>query len=74
MLTTKLYPCADWPPGLDCHNKRARRTTQFRPPKRGEWYLSGARVAAYQAKNDLTQAYWIARLVRVVKVTTYRVV
>jgi hypothetical protein len=34
-----------------------------RPPRAGEWYLSGARPAAYRAPNDLSSAYHIARLV-----------
>lgn len=35
-------------------------TTQaFRPPKKGEYYLSGAIVAAYRAPNDLSSPYWV---------------
>lgn len=30
-----------------------------RAPKKGEWYLSGAIVEAYQAPNDLTTEYTI---------------
>lgn len=30
-----------------------------RAPKKGEWYLSGAIVEAYQAPNDLTDEYTI---------------
>jgi len=33
-----------------------------RPPKQGEWYLSGASVVAYRAPNDLSTAYHIAKL------------
>jgi len=36
-----------------------------RCPKKGEWYLSGADIAAYEAKNDLSAPYHIARIVRV---------
>lgn len=36
-----------------------------RPPKKGEWFLSGADIYAYRAANDLTSTYHIARLVRV---------
>ena len=32
---------------------------EFRPPRKGEWYLSGAIPAAYKAPNDLTTAYRI---------------
>lgn len=35
-----------------------------RPPKKGEWYLSGAIIQAYRAPNDLDTPYHIARLVR----------
>jgi hypothetical protein len=38
-----------------------RATGEFRAPLKGEYYLSGAIVEAYQAPNDLTSAYWIAR-------------
>jgi hypothetical protein len=31
----------------------------YRAPKKGEWYLSGAIPEAYQAPNDLTQCYYI---------------
>lgn len=34
-----------------------------RPPRRGEWYLSGAVIGAYRAAADLTSEYPIARLV-----------
>ena len=43
---------------------RARATGEQRPPRRGEWYLSGAIVEAYRARNDLTQTFHIATLVR----------
>jgi hypothetical protein len=37
-----------------------KATGEFRAPKRGEFYLSGAIVAAYKAPNDLNSEYWIA--------------
>lgn len=33
----------------------------FRPPRKGEYYLSGAIVAAYKAPNDLSTAFRIVR-------------
>jgi hypothetical protein len=36
-----------------CHNR------EFREPRRGEYYLSGAIVAAHRAPNDLTTKYQI---------------
>lgn len=38
-------------------------TGEKRPPRKGEWYLSGAKIEAYRAPNDLTTAFHIARLV-----------
>ena len=35
-------------------------TGEFRPPKKGEYYLSGAEIQAYRAPADLDTAYWIA--------------
>ncbi|TQE99195.1 MAG: hypothetical protein FKY71_09955 [Spiribacter salinus] len=35
------------------------RVLGFRPPNKGDYYLSGADVAAYRAPNDLTTPYWI---------------
>jgi hypothetical protein len=43
---------------------RAVWTGETRPPRKGEWYLSGAIIAAYMAPNDFTQSYHIARLVQ----------
>lgn len=33
----------------------------MRPPRRGEYYLSGAVVAAHMAPNDLSSAYIVVR-------------
>jgi hypothetical protein len=49
------------PIGKD-RNKRYKATGEFRAPKRGEYYLSGAIIQAYRAPNDLSQEYWIAVL------------
>jgi len=43
----------------------ARCTGAYRRPVKGEWYLSGALVAAYKAPNDLSHEYPIADLVKV---------
>jgi hypothetical protein len=42
-------------------NSRFVATGEFRCPKRGEWYLSGALIEAYRAHADLSMPYWIAR-------------
>ena len=35
-----------------------------RPPKKGEYYLSGSTPMAYRAPNDLGQAYLIAEIIK----------
>lgn len=64
------YPIADEhgikvPASLgDRKDIRAKWNGEFRSPKKGEFYLSGAIVEAYDAKNDLpTQRFHIAELV-----------
>lgn len=37
-----------------------RATNEFRPPLKGEYFLSGAYIAAYRAPNDFTTSYRIA--------------
>jgi hypothetical protein len=46
-------------------NIRAVATGEFRPPRRDEWFLSGAIITAYQALNDLSTPYYIAELVEI---------
>lgn len=33
----------------------------FRAPKKGEWYLSGARPSMYQAPNDLSMVFLVCK-------------
>lgn len=40
----------------------AKASGEYRRPKEGEWYLSGAIVAAYRAPKDLRAEYQIAQL------------
>lgn len=51
--------------GAGASGFRAVDTGEKRPPCRGEWYLSGAIIAAYRAPNDLGTSYHIARIVQV---------
>ncbi len=44
---------------------RVEATGEFRNPRKGEWYISGAIPEGYDARNDLSTPYHIARLVRV---------
>jgi hypothetical protein len=77
-----IYPTADMPTPADrkalgltetspggFSPAGAKWTGEKRPPKAGEWYLSGARIAAYRAPNDLSTAYCIAQLVPYKQVT-----
>ena len=43
--------------------KSTYRKLGFRPPKRGEFYLSGAIVTAYRAPNDLTTPYHVVEAI-----------
>jgi hypothetical protein len=42
---------------------RAVMSGEQRPPRKGEWYISGAIPEAYRAANDLSSAFQIASLV-----------
>lgn len=44
-------------------------TGERRPPRKGEWYLSGAIIEAYMAPNDLSSPHAIATLTYSVKPT-----
>lgn len=44
-------------------NLRAVATDEFRPPRKGEFYLSGAEIEAYRAPRDLSTLYRIAHIV-----------
>jgi hypothetical protein len=59
-----LYKLGDFWPDF-ARGFRAEPTGEHRPPRAGEWYLSGAITAAYHALADLSTAYNIARIVRV---------
>lgn len=63
-----LYHLAEFYPGMSAGeqgNLRAQWTGEKRPPRKGEWFLSGAIVEAYRSYNDLDTPYHIARIVRV---------
>jgi hypothetical protein len=64
-----LYPVEGQP-----HNIRAQWTGAKRPPKQGEYFLSGAIIGAYYASKDMADAYPIARLVEVKEVKTLEIV
>jgi hypothetical protein len=49
------------------------RTGEFRAPRKGEWYLSGAIPEGYRAPNDLATDFHILKLVRVIPMTVYEI-
>lgn len=59
------FPLADGEkPPATMRDATAKMTGEFRAPKKGEWFLSGAIPEAYRAPNDLPgQEYQILRLV-----------
>jgi hypothetical protein len=60
--TDNLYPVAE--EHMDKHrHDRVIWTGEKRPPKAGEWYLSGSPIEGYIAPNALTQRHYIGRLV-----------
>jgi hypothetical protein len=80
----KHYPLGDMPSASETGNASfdarfkslsgvsgfcAVATPEFRAPRKGEWYLSGAKVAAYKALNDLNTPFRIAKLMRMVSKT-----
>lgn len=87
MASRKFYPLADrlstadrrklkLPLGLVLPPSAVHAvfTGQKRPPRAGEWYLSGAIVEAYRAPSNFTTSYHIARLVKTRTVVTTEIV
>ena len=67
----KYYPLGDRLPSVPNHEQRdylARTTSEFRAPKKGEWYLSGAIPNAYLAPNDFTQKFNIMKIVKIKRI------
>ena len=73
----KTYPIANENSVIQSRkylNMKAIYTGEKRSPRKGEWYLSGAIVEAYQAPNDLNTPFHIARLVKVEKTETFKII
>lgn len=55
--------------GRDVYPGEGRRwfvwSGEYRAPRKGEWFLSGAVVEAYKAHDDLRHPFYIAREVEV---------
>lgn len=47
---------------------------EFRCPKKGEWFLSGAQPTAYKAPNNLSTEYWIGKIVQIEKVIEHKII
>ena len=77
-MKMKTYPLCDrilgWPINKSQQQLRAVATGERRPPKKGEWYLSGAVVEAYHVPNDLATPFSIARIVQVETIQITRIV
>lgn len=56
----QLFPINEY---LDRHH-HIEATGEFRNPKAGEWFISGAIPEGYRASRDLSTPYDIGRLVQ----------
>ncbi len=52
---------------------RAISTGVRLPPRKGQWYLSGAEIAAYYAGADLDTHYLLAEIVEIETITVTRI-
>lgn len=73
----EFYPLADRFPNISNKEQsylKAIYTGEKRKPKKGEWYLSGAIIQAWQAFSDLNMVFCIAKIVKVetkIKIVEY---
>lgn len=75
MKIDQLFPLADYYTGdqrfrmreyggtIPQNRLKAKPTGEFRSPKQGEWYISGAVPEAYKAPNNLGTKFNIAKIV-----------
>ena len=70
MKKGKLFPVGEY----KGPNVMAQSTGEFRKPKKGEYFISGAMPTSYIAYNDMSTSYNIAKLVRVKRVEVVKVV
>ncbi len=74
-MAQRFYPLADPMPGeARSRDLFAVSTGETRPPRAGEWYLSGAIIEAYRAPSDLSTPHLIARIYRVTVTHTWETV
>ena len=83
-MKTKYYPLGDHLNLRECEafnlpkvggtfntrDIRAKLSGEFRNPRKGEWYLSGAIPHAYRTPNDLSSKFHIAKIVLTQTVVT----
>lgn len=63
----EYYPIAQGekiPYGHERTSSRVKAIGEFRPPKEGEWFLSGSPIEGYPALYDMTTPYQIGVLVK----------
>ena len=66
MKPRRLFPLADpYSYREILKNIRVESTGEYRCPKKGEWFISGAIPEGYKAPNDLLTPYHIGILVEV---------
>ena len=67
-----LYPLVDRHPWskkiIDKKLIMAVKTGEFREPRKGDWYLSGAIAEGYRANHDLESKFHILQIVRSKKI------
>ena len=63
-MKDKRFPVSGSCKHLSGKASLVQATGEFRCPRKGEWFLSGAIVQGYHAGNDIPSPYYIAKLVR----------
>lgn len=59
-MSERLTKWGTYPSEYAHQSVRYRWNGEKRPPRKGEFYLSGSRIVAYRAGGDLSYAYHIA--------------
>jgi hypothetical protein len=69
----KLYSVGTGEPERHNPKFRVMAIGEYRAPKKGEWFLSGAIVEGYRAFADMSVRYHIGQLVEVEEVKTLKI-
>ena len=71
-MNQKYYPIVDrYALPRNPYLSMGKKTGEYRQPRNGEWYLSGAIPECYLATDDLDYPYWIIKIVHVQRETIY---